>query len=59
MFLSPAANISCEVLAVEGLVVHKNVALGALGVGLVTLLHDQYCVLHMEVHKVNPEVGPV
>ena len=46
-------------LYVEGLVWHKHVTLGAPGVWLVPLLQDHYCVLHLVVRKVNPEVGPI
>ena len=45
-------------MAVKGLLGHKNVALGAPGIGLVALLQDQNCILHVAVCKVNPEVGP-
>ena len=46
-------------LAVEGFARHKNVTLGARGVGLVFLLQDKYCVPRVAVRKVNPEVGPI
>ena len=57
--LSSASNVSHELPPVKGLVLHKNVALGAPGVGLIALIQDHNCVPHMEVCKVNPEVGPV
>ena len=44
--------------AIKGLLEHKHVALGEPGVGLVTLLQDHNCILHVVVCKVNPEVGP-
>ena len=37
----------------------KNVALGALGARLVTLLQDHNSVLHIAVQIVNPGVGTV
>ena len=39
--------------------IHKHVAIGAMGVRSVTLVQDHNCVPHMEVCKVNPEVDPV
>ena len=50
---------SAPLPSVEGLVGNKHVALGAPGVGSVTLLQDHYCVPHMTVRKVNREVGAV
>ena len=46
-------------LAVEVLVLHKQVTSGAPGVGLVPYLQDHYCVPHMAVPKMNLEVGPI
>ena len=51
------AKFRRKVLAVKGLLGHKHVALGAPGVGLVTLRQDHNCILHMGVFKVNPDVG--
>ena len=36
---------------------HKHIVFLALGVGLVTLLHDRKCVPHMVVKKMDPKVG--
>ena len=36
---------------------HKHVAIGAPEVRSVTLLQNHDCVLHMVVHKMNPQVG--
>ena len=44
-FFSPAAKGRREVLAVEGLVQHKHVTLGAPGVNSFTFLHDKGCTL--------------
>ena len=57
--LPPAAKGRREVLAVEGLVRHKHVTLGAPGVRSDTLIQYHDCVPHMAVYKVNPEVGPI
>ena len=57
--LFPSAKGRCEVLAVEGLVLHIHVTLGAPGVGSFLFLHDHDCVLHVAVHKVNPGVVPI
>ena len=56
-FLPPVIKGRHEVPAVEVLVQYTHVALGSPGVILVTLLQDHYCVLHLAVRKVNPEVG--
>ena len=45
--------------AVDSLVTHKHVTLGAPGVRSVTLLQYHDCVPRMAVHKVKPGVGPI
>ena len=57
--LPPAEKGHCKVPAIEGLVQHKHVALGAPGLRLVTLLQDNYFFPCMAVRKVNPEIGPI
>ena len=43
-------------VAVEGCLWYKYVAGREARVGAVPFLQNNYCVLHMAVHKVNPEV---
>ena len=57
--LFPPSKYFCgKVVAVKGLSGHKHVAFVALGVGLVTLLQDFKCAMHVVVYKMNPDVGP-
>ena len=52
----PAIKNHRKITDVEILFGHKHVTVRVPGVGLVTLLQDQNCILHVEVFKVNPEV---
>ena len=54
----PSAKGRRKVPAVKGLLGHKNVALGSLGLGSVTLVRYHNFIPHVALCKVNPEVGP-
>ena len=43
--------------SVKGLPWYKHVTFGALGEGLIILLQDRKCVLHVVVHKLDIQVG--
>ena len=53
-FLYPAATVCSKVPAIEGLVQHKHVTIGAPGLRSITLLQDHNCVLLVAVRKVDP-----
>ena len=40
------------------LIGYKHVSPGTMMVGDVTIIKNHYCVLHVDVNEVDPEVGP-
>ena len=56
--VSPSAQGHGGVAAIEGLALDKNVTPRAVRMGAVSFIQNHYHVLHMAVHKVNPEVFP-
>ena len=57
-FLSPPAELSSGVAAIEVPMGHNHVTFRELGVGLITLLQYHKCVPHVVVHKTDSEVSP-
>ena len=53
------AEVRLNVPPIEGLAQHKHATLGAPETGLVPFLQYHYCILCMELRKVNPEIDPI
>ena len=56
-FLDPPVNPSGGLVAIEGLLGHKNVSFRSKVVGTVTPFKDHKYFLNVKVHKMDPEVG--